>query len=221
MKLWLALLVVASSLFLSQGLAGAQNSSELAVLDYSWSRYHQAINTDMAWEEPPAYRQPSDRERSMAERQYGDLMRSQALQKAERNAIQSAIRRGEAYTYKLKVHNTSDKVIRNVFWEYQIIEAASPENLARRQFFCAVKMKANERKSFAVLSIAPPKTGVITAKTLQSNSRKAFAENAVINRIEFADGSSWQRQTWIPPNAFTLEQISILSNDRRLECAGF
>jgi hypothetical protein len=181
-------------------LCAAQSSPDLSVVKFSWSRYHPAVNAEPTWDAPPDYRQRSDAEKARAQIQYGDIMKSQALQKAERDAMRSAIESGKIFTYKVKVQNVSTKTIKNLYWEYQIIESASPENLSRRQFFCASQIKANEQKGLEVFSLIPPTTNVVSTKTLGDDSKKPFDENVVINRIEYKDGSIWQRADWSFPN---------------------
>jgi hypothetical protein len=190
------LLVVVSA----PSLCLAQGDSDLSVLKFSWTHYHRALNAEPTWDAPPNYRQRTDAEKARAQIQYGDTIKSQALKKAERDAMRSAIESGQIFTYKVKVQNTSAKTIKNLYWEYQILESASPENLSRRQFFCGTQMKANEQKNLEVFSLIPPTTNVISAKTLGGDSKKPFDENVVINRIEYKDGSIWQRADWSFPN---------------------
>ncbi len=193
---FLLLLVILSA----ESLCLAQGSSDLSVLKFSWSHYHLALSAEPNWDAPPDYRQRSDKEKAQAQIQYGDIIRSQALKKAERDATRTAIESGQIFTYKVKVQNLSAKTIKNLYWEYQIIESARPENLARRQFFCATQIKANEQKGLEVFSLISPTTNVISAKTLGGDSKKPFEENVVINRIEYKDGSIWQRADWTFPN---------------------
>ena len=200
MKLLLAINSLLLVLIAAPDLCVAQGGSDLSVLKFSWSRYHPAVNAEPSWDAPPDYRQRSDREKAQAQIQYGDIIKSQALQKAERDARRTAIESGQIFTYKVKVRNASEKAIKNFYWEYQIIESASPENLSRRQFFCATQIKTNEQKGLEVFSLIPPTTNVISAKTLAGDSKKPFDENVVINRIEYKDGSIWQRANWSFPN---------------------
>ena len=210
-------------LIMAQSPCLAQSGSDLSVLGFSWSRYIPALNAEPKWgggELPTRQQQIYDREKLMVEKNYGDLIRSKELRKVEGDAARSAIKPSDIFTYKLKVHNTGTKIVKSLYWEYQVIEAASPENLARREFFCATRIKANDRKDLEVFSGAPPMTKVISTKTLSSNSTKPFEEKAIINRIEYMDGSSWQRSDWSFPNEEAATLATAKRDNREPVCRG-
>lgn len=188
-------------IFSASSLCKAQEASNLSVVSFSWSRYYRELNDEPSWDEPPSpARAPmSDADKKVVERRYGDLMRSKELKKVEREAVVDAKRPGAEYLYKVKVENTSSKAIRILFWEYQVTETAAPENVTHRQFLCAVKIKAEEKKGLTAYSAAPP-TNVVSAKSLGKGFQQSFQEKALINRIEYADGSVWQRAEWEPPD---------------------
>jgi hypothetical protein len=99
----------------------------------------------------------------------------------------------DGYAYRIKVQNTTTKVVEFVFWEYQFQDPANPDLLARRQFLCGVNIAAGKEKDLEGFSLSGP-SDVVDVKTL--NSGAAFKENVVINRIEFSDGKIWQRKAW-------------------------
>ncbi|MEP6912581.1 MAG: hypothetical protein ABI923_07490 [bacterium] len=202
MKIFLAIQLLLLVVLSSQSPCAAQVDSNLSVLKFSWSHYNQALAAEPEWNAPPDYRQRTDQEKARAQIQYGDLIKSQALKKAERDAARSAVKADQIFVYKVKLQNISAKTIKNLYWEYQVIESANPQNLSARQFFCATQIKADQQRSFEVFSLVPPTTAVISAKTLGSESKNAFEEKAVINRIEYKDGSVWQRPDWTFPNPF-------------------
>jgi hypothetical protein len=180
----------------------AQAAPDLSVISFRWSRYVKALNEEPKWgggEMPSRQQQINDKEKAMVEKNYGDLLRSQALRKIERDAARSAVEGGDIFMYEVKVHNSGTKTIKNIFWEYQIIETANPANLSSRQFFCGLKIKANDRRDLQALSLAAPMTNIISVKTLKG-SKKSFEERAIVNRIEYVDKSLWQRDGWNFPN---------------------
>lgn len=195
MKIFLPILAVCSIALCSQ-VCLAQDDSHLAVVKYSWSKYHEALLTEPEWNAPPDYRQRTDREKAVAQIQYGDIMKSQALKKAERDAKRSAASKNEIFAYKVKLKNIGLKAIKNLYWEYQVIEVANPDNVSVRQFFCATGIKVNQQRTLEVYSLIPPTTPVISASTLGNENDQAFTERAVVNRIEYKDGSTWQRPGW-------------------------
>jgi hypothetical protein len=101
----------------------------------------------------------------------------------------------DGFTYLVKVQNAGTKQIQNVFWEYQFREIANPTNVVHRQFVCSSKIKPEKDRDFQVFSLAGP-SDVISAKSLVKGSGKQFEESVVINRVEYADGTHWQRKDW-------------------------
>lgn len=101
----------------------------------------------------------------------------------------------EGYAYQLKVHNGTQKVMQNVFWEYQFRETANPSNLVRRQFICSVKIKPSQEKSLQAFSRLGP-AEVIDVKSLAKKSGPQYESAVRINRIEYSDGTFWQRKDW-------------------------
>jgi hypothetical protein len=199
----------------------AQDKSGLAILDFSWSRWQKPLNAEVDFGSAPTAARPpmSDEDKKIVERRYGDLVRSAELRKIERDAAGNNIRPGAFYNYKVKVKNSEAKAIKIIYWEYQFKERSDPDNISRRQFGCFVKVKANEQKGLIGISASPP-TRVISAKTLGSNSPKPFEESATINRIEYADGTIWQRKDWNPPPVLQIPPANVPGGIRHLECIG-
>lgn len=120
--------------------------------------------------------------------------RSAAMDKAVRDARKPSIE-VEGYAYRLKVQNAALKNIEVIFWEYQFEETANPSNLTRRQFLCGVQIKGGKEKELQAFGGSGP-AGAISAESLAHNAANPFAERVVVNRIEYADGTIWQRKDW-------------------------
>ena len=103
--------------------------------------------------------------------------------------------RVEGFTYEVRFKNLDTRQAQTIFWEYQFKETAAPNNTARHRFVCGVKIKPDQDKLLQVFSTLGPVT-VINVKSLGKNSGRQFDESVVIDRIEFDDGSAWQRQGW-------------------------
>ena len=101
----------------------------------------------------------------------------------------------DGFAYRIKVQNSGTKVIEIVFWEYQFHDPANPELVARRQFLCGVNIAAGKGKELEGFSLSGP-SDVVDVKTLQDNAANPFKENVLINRVEYTDGSIWQRKDW-------------------------
>lgn len=101
----------------------------------------------------------------------------------------------DGYTYRVKLQNASSKVVEILFWEYQFKETANPSSISRRQFLCGVVMKPGKDKEIQGFSLSGP-TDVISVNSLGEKSKSLFQESVVINRVEYSDGSIWQRKDW-------------------------
>ncbi len=101
----------------------------------------------------------------------------------------------DGYAYRVKVKNSSPKIVEIIFWEYQFIDPADPASASRRQFLCAVNIKADKEKEIQAFSISGP-SGVVNVGTLSKKEANPYQERIVINRVEYADGTIWQRKDW-------------------------
>lgn len=121
--------------------------------------------------------------------------RSAALERSIQESRISNSKPVDGFAYRVKVKNTSAKVIEVVFWEYQFKETADPTTVARRQFLCGVNIKPDKEKELQAFSVSGP-SDVISVGSLVKKTGKLFDEGIVINRIEYADGTIWQRKGW-------------------------
>jgi hypothetical protein len=101
----------------------------------------------------------------------------------------------DGFEYRAKIQNATQKVMEVIFWEYQFTEIANPSNVVRRQFLCAVNLKPDKGKELLVFSVNGP-SDVISVGSLANKSGKLFQEKVFINRVEYSDGSIWQRRDW-------------------------
>ena len=122
--------------------------------------------------------------------------RSAALEKSVQEAQSPKSTPVEGYTYQAKIRNAHTQHIEIVFWEYQFRELSNPTNVVRRQFLCSVKVKPGKERELQAFSVAGP-SGVISVGSLTKASQNLFEEKVLVNRIEYADGSVFQRKDWI------------------------
>jgi hypothetical protein len=119
--------------------------------------------------------------------------RSAALDKAVRDSQER--KAVDGFAYRAKIHNGSGKPIEVVFWEYQFRESPTATEVTRRQFLCGVALKPSKDKELQAFSLSGP-FDVVSAAALAKGSANVGEEKAVINRVEFADGTIWQRKGW-------------------------
>jgi hypothetical protein len=185
----------------------SHQSTSLSILSFKWSRSHQVIDpgaSDSAVVPPVRAVIPANKnfERNVrannptgARDPNEDTIdgRSAALEKNVQDSRTPQTKPVEGYAYRVKVQNQSPKVIEIVFFEYQFIDPSTPANMARRQFLCGVNIKPDKDKELQAFSISGP-SDVVSVGSL--GKKAVFQENVLINRVEYADGTIWQRKDW-------------------------
>jgi hypothetical protein len=121
--------------------------------------------------------------------------RSAALEKNVQEARSPKTKVVDGFLYQAKVRNASRNTIEVLFWEYQFTERANPANTVSRQFLCGVQIKPGKDEDLKAFSTLSP-SNVISVESLSNKSGNLFEEKILINRVEYADGSIWQRKDW-------------------------
>jgi len=101
----------------------------------------------------------------------------------------------EGFSYRAKFQNVSDKELEIIFWEYEFTDGAITPVVSRRQFLCAGLTKAGKEKDFKGFTLSGP-SDVVAVDTLAKKTDSPLKERVVINRLEFTDGTIWQRKGW-------------------------
>lgn len=96
------------------------------------------------------------------------------------------------YLYEAKVKNTGDKTIKMIVWEYLLFDPETDVQIGRHQFIDASKIRPGKSATLVGSTAAPP-TGILQVKKDGKEASNKFTERVVIHRIEYDDGSSWQR----------------------------
>ena len=208
MKIFLLFSLPLSLLVLFQAPATTNNGSPLTVASFKWSRSRQKMDVPPAEGTPPAQAMiPQNRNFARNARindpqgvrdPNGDTLdgRSAAIEKSVAESRGPQSKTVDGFTYRIKVENQSANVVEVVFWEYQFLDPSNPELVARRQFLCGVSIPKGKGKELEGFSLSGP-SDVVDVKTLaNNNTANPFKENVLINRVEFADGSIWQRKGW-------------------------
>lgn len=191
----------------AQNGAPAADGSALVVLTSKWSKSRQTVASAEAGGITPAA--PVTRASRNFERNrqnydpravrdpYADTIdgRSAALEKNVQESRTPKPKSVDVYAYRVKLRNASEKAVDVLFWEYQFAESSNPSNVVRRQFLCGVKIKPAKEKELQAFSHSGP-SGLISAESLGSKSASPYVEKVLINRVEYADGTIWQRKGW-------------------------
>ena len=195
------------SLLLALFIPPQNGSSPLTVTSYKWSHARQKIEVPPEGTVPPAQQMiPQNRNFARNARvndpqgvrdPNADTLdgRSAALEKSVAESRAPQTKTMDGFAYRIKVKNESANIVEIVFWEYQFQDPAQPNLIARRQFLCGVNIAGGKGKELEGFSLSGP-SDVINVKTLANNPANPFKENVLINRVEFSDGSIWQRKGW-------------------------
>jgi hypothetical protein len=121
--------------------------------------------------------------------------RSAAIEKIVQEARTPPPKSLDTFSYEARIQNGSKKTIDVVFWEYQFFYEKSPLSPTRRQFLCGGGIKPGKEKDLQASSLSGP-SDVVSVETLGDGSGKHSLEMVLINRVEYADGSIWERKGW-------------------------
>ncbi|MGI9167306.1 MAG: hypothetical protein ACR2G5_13175 [Pyrinomonadaceae bacterium] len=96
------------------------------------------------------------------------------------------------FRYKVTVKNDSSKTIKSVDWDYVFLDASTETEINRQQFTSEEKISPGKIKELNIIVARSP-TMAISVNALSKNERDGLNEQVVVMRIDYADGSVWQR----------------------------
>jgi hypothetical protein len=96
------------------------------------------------------------------------------------------------YVYKIKVKNNGSKTIKSVEWEYQFLNPQSLEVMGYRRITSDTTLSPGKTKKLERRFTRQP-TILVNAGQLDKKYRDQFTERLLIHRIQYSDGSVWQR----------------------------
>jgi hypothetical protein len=204
MKILLLLSLLLSLFIPSQTPVTPLTDSPLTVTNFKWSRVRRSAEAPEAEGNAPARAMIPQNRIFARNARVNDPQgvrdpnadtidgRSAALEKSVAESRSPKAKPMDGYAYRIKVQNAYTKVVEIVFWEYQFHDTANPDLVARRQFLCGVDIPSGKGKELEGFSLSGP-SDVVDVKTLDSGG---FKEKVLINRIEYSDGTIWQRKAW-------------------------
>ncbi len=179
-----------------------QDPPDLQVLKSDWSKER------IGWEQNPFNGAVESfeemRVRSRNERRIDDAKKrgnSGEVNKLEReaqvDATIAAARRKKgppryAFLYKVVIKNTGPTAIKLVDWDYIFVDSMTQDEVGRHQFTSEEKISSGKSKELTVMASQPP-ARTISVYALDKNERKGLTGEVVVMRVEFTDGSVWQR----------------------------
>ena len=200
-------LVMLAILLVSAGVAAQPASpppdgSNVTVLKFSWSKER------VGWEQDP-FSGPLEnfdemRVRARNEKRISDAKKGGSgseVSRAERDAktdaalvssIHQSARPRYGFSYRVVVQNNSPKAIKAIDWDYVFVDQNALVEVGRRQFASVEKIAPGKSKELKFFITNPP-TRTISVTSLNEGERKGLVEDIAIVRIEYADGTFWQR----------------------------
>lgn len=97
-----------------------------------------------------------------------------------------------SYEFRARVKNTSPKKIKFILWEYLLLDDSGATVNSRRLFRCVGTVKPGAIKVLRASTSSPP-SRIVDANTSEK-------QKAVVNRVDYSDGSTWTRDGWKQDN---------------------
>jgi hypothetical protein len=113
------------------------------------------------------------------------------------SAIHKAPRGRYGFTYRVSMQNTGLKEITAIDWDYVFFDLISHDELGRREFRSEEKIASGKTKELKFFIAAPPARR-ISVQALKKNERDGLGERIELVRIQYADGTTWQRSSSAP-----------------------
>jgi hypothetical protein len=179
-----------------------QTTASVEVVRFNWSK--ERIN----WERDP-FGGPLEnfdevRARTRNEKRIADAKRGGGAAEVDRlkrdaradSAIVASQHRSPqaryVFMYKATIRNLSDKTIKSIDWDYVFTDKQTSDILERHEFTSEEKINPGKTKEL-VVTISKPPTATISLTALNSSEREGLAGQVILVRVDYVDGTSWQR----------------------------
>lgn len=179
----------------------AQDSSGVEVLKFNWSKER------IGWEGNPfggpienfdEVRARTRNEKRIEDAKRGnsaDIDRIRREAKADAANIEAQHKNATAryvFIYKASIKNTTAKTISSIDWDYIFLDRADQSEIGRQQFTNDEKIGPGKSKELSIVINKPP-TQTISVTSLNTKERDGLVGRVVIVRLQFTDGTEWQR----------------------------
>lgn len=122
-----------------------------------------------------------------------DRIRREA--RADSAILETARRKGPpryGFRYKLSVRNDGPRAVREIDWDYVFSDATTREELGRLRFTSEGRVGPGKGREFSFFVPRPP-TLRVSAYSLDRKERDGLAEQVVLVRVRYEDGTEWRR----------------------------
>jgi hypothetical protein len=131
----------------------------------------------------------------------GTSQMSDAVRDTFRKSLPSPSNRVKIYSFQALMKNDSSRPIISFVWAYRLPQASSTNqhDASDQEYLCNVRIEPGETKVIKVRSPIPRHKVVdATAAGTPPASHQPSINDMIINRVRFADDSTWQRPAWNP-----------------------
>ena len=180
-------------------LVSAQQSADpkdLVVLDHSWHKDFAGRARDTNPLQPNEDLIRQTRAEKQFIRRQDDRLPNQTTEERmpqpPTRPITSETKPVDIYVYEFTVKNTGAKKIKAIEWEYQFLHPDTGEVMGSRRIVSKVKLSPGKINEIEARLIQKP-TNVVAADQLGKKPGDQFKERLIIHRIDYTDGSVWQR----------------------------
>lgn len=173
----------------------------IEVVSFNWSKER------VGWEKDP-FRGPIEnfdevRARTRNEKRIEDAKRgnSNEVDKIKREARADAANieaqhkstpSRYVFVYKAIIRNAGAKAIKSIDWDYVFLDRTNETEIGRQQFTSEEKIAPGKARELTVVISKPP-THTISVTALNTNERDGLSGRVIIVRIDYTDGTNWQR----------------------------
>ena len=197
----LILIALGAAIANAQSPANSVAAPGAEVTKFNWSKER------IGWERDP-FSGPIEnfdetRARQRNERRIEDAKRGNSAEidkirrEAKADAANIAAKHKDApsryvFVYKATVKNSSNKVIKSIDWDYIFLDRGTETETGRQQFTSEEKIAPGKTREL-VVTISKPPTHTVSLTALNNKERASLDGHVIIVRIDYADGTSWQR----------------------------
>lgn len=100
--------------------------------------------------------------------------------------------RSTVYVYEVKVSNGGMKKIRSIVWDYVLFDPATQRDVGNHPFETKIVIHPGKSKSLRGTTTSPPATVVDVSKS-NKEAHGQYSERIDIRRVEYDDGTFWER----------------------------
>lgn len=173
----------------------AQNQEEVEAIRFSWRKLPKTIIPSGTTTQQMRDAQLDARLREEYKKIPPDLAVIEELERLKKNQVpplDAPKASDKAYEYKFQFKNRSSKRVISLSWVYLFIDALTKEELVRLGFEGKIKIGPGKEKKFTTYRDSSPPM-VVNAEA-QEREGKAWIEKVIIEKIEYSDGSKWERK---------------------------